>query len=78
VSFLDWLLTHDPDGHLRATVDSQAADLAAGITWGVYDGDELVDTAPARHLAEFLRADLADGADRGVDEYEIRPVNEPG
>lgn len=74
MSFLDWLLENDKTGHFQAIVAADKADLAAGITWGVYDGDSLIDTAPARYLAYAIRDDTADALNRDPGEYEIRPV----
>jgi hypothetical protein len=76
VSFLDYLLAGDTTGQLQAIVDADKADLAAGITWGVFDGDRLVETAPARYIAEAIVRDTADGCDRDESEYEIRPMDE--
>jgi hypothetical protein len=73
-SVLDWLLAGDKTGEFRAIVDAQKADLAAGITWGVYDGDRLIGTHPARYMAEFDAADAADAFDRPLSDYTIRPV----
>lgn len=74
MSFLDVLLEHDPSGELQAIVDSQRADEAEGITWGVFDGDDLIGSHPARYLAEFDRHDAADAADRPLSAFDIRPV----
>lgn len=75
MSFLDYLLAGDKTDELQAIVDADAADLAAGITWGVYDGDRLVEVASARYMAECARHDNADGADRDVSDYEIRALD---
>jgi hypothetical protein len=74
VSVLDWLLEGDSTGELHAIVDAQRADEAAGITWGVYDGDKLIGTHPARYLAEFDAHDAADAYDRPISDFAIRPV----
>jgi hypothetical protein len=74
VSFLDFLLAGDTTGELQAQVDADKADLAAGLTWGVFDGDDLVGSHPARYLAEFDRADCADANDRPASSYTIRVV----
>lgn len=74
MSFLDYLLAGDKTGELHAIVDAQRADESAGITWGVFDGDRLIGTHPARYLAEFDRHDAADAADRDVSSFSIRPV----
>jgi hypothetical protein len=72
---LDWLLAGDRDGSLKAIVDANKADLAAGITWAVFHRDEhsaeLVGTAPARYLADALMRDSADAHDRDQSEYAI-------
>jgi hypothetical protein len=71
VSFLDYLLAGDTDGSLHAIVEADQQDLAAGITWGLFDGDRLIDMHPARYMAEASRHDCADGADRPVTDYRI-------
>jgi hypothetical protein len=73
-TFLDWLLTGDDTGKLQAIVDAQKADLAAGITYGVYREGRLIGAAPARYLAEALRDDTADALDVDPAEYDIRPL----
>lgn len=73
-TFLDWLLAGDKSGELHRIVAEQRADEARGITWGVFDGDRLVEKAPARYLAEFARDDLADAVDRPISDYQIREV----
>lgn len=73
-TFLDFLLTGDKTGELHRIVAEQQADEARGITWGVFDGARLVETAPARYLAEFARHDLADAMDRPISDYQIREV----
>lgn len=73
-SFLDWLLEGDTTGELHAIVEADRADEAAGITWGVYDGDRLVESTNARWRAECIRADNADATDRPISDYTIRPV----
>ncbi|HLL69078.1 MAG TPA: hypothetical protein VK453_25685 [Micromonosporaceae bacterium] len=78
MSFLDFLLAGDKSGELQRIADEQEADLAAGITWGVFDGDRLAETAPARYAAEFARHDIADGQDRDVSDYDIRPISDEG
>lgn len=75
-SVLDYLLAGDRTGELRAIVDAQRADLAAGITWGVYDGDRLIGTHPARYMAEADAIDAADAFDRPLSDYTIRPVED--
>lgn len=74
-SLRDWLLANDKTGHLQAIVDADAADLAAGVEWGVYDGNRFVESAPARYLAEAARDDIADACNRPVSDYAIRPVD---
>jgi hypothetical protein len=74
MSLLDWLLEGDTTGELHAIVDRQCADEAAGITWGVYDGDELIGTHSARYLAEFDARDAADAFDRPLSDFAICPV----
>lgn len=76
MSFLDFLLDGDTTGELHAIVEADKADLAEGKTWGVFDGDRLVETCPARYLAEHARHDCADAADRDVSDYEIREVSD--
>ena len=77
-SFLDFLLAGDKSGDLQRIVDTHQADLAAGIRWGVFDGDRLVETAPARYAAEAARHDIADGQDRDTSEYDIRKISDEG
>ncbi|GGM53867.1 hypothetical protein ACFFX1_54625 [Dactylosporangium sucinum] len=74
MSLLDVLLANDPTGELHAIVEAQRADEAAGITWGVFDGDRLIGSHPAFYLAEFDRHDAADAADRPVSAFTIRPI----
>jgi hypothetical protein len=76
MSFLDFLLAGDKTGELQAIVDAQRTDLAQGITWGVYDGDELIGTHPARYMAEADAIDCADAFDRPVSDYTIKPVED--
>ncbi len=73
-SFLDFLLAGDVTGELKAVVDADAADLAAGKKWGVYDGDRCIGVHPARFMAESDAADAADAADRPVSDYSIREI----
>ena len=73
-SFLDWLLAGDRTGKLQQIVDEHAADLAAGDTWGVFDGDTLVDTQPARFLAESSLRDAADATDRDPTEFHLERI----
>lgn len=77
MSFLDFLLAKDLDGTWRTLVERDKADLAAGITWGVYDrtDDRLIETHPARYMAEAALRDNADCADRDESDYEIRQVS---
>jgi hypothetical protein len=74
MSFLDFLLDGDATGELHAILDEQHADEAAGITWGLFDGDKLIGTHDARYLAEFDRHDAADATDRPISSFTIRPV----
>ncbi len=76
MSFLDFLLEGDRTGEVRAIADEQAADLAAGITWGVYRDGVLIETHPARYMADCAAWDNADASDRDRSEYEVRPVEE--
>lgn len=59
-TILEALLDTDPDGRLPQITEDQAADLAAGRTWGVYHGDLLLGTFPARYLAESDARERAD------------------
>lgn len=73
MSLLDTLLAADPAG--KALLDCDAADLAAGVTWGLYDGDRLLCTSPAYYIAELERDDCADASDRPVSSFCIREVD---
>lgn len=74
MSFLDFLLASDTTGELHAVVAADKADLDAGITWGVFHGDRLVESCPARYMAEAAAWDNADATDRPLSAYTIRPV----
>jgi hypothetical protein len=74
VSFLDYLLEHDATGEVHAAVARQQADLDAGITWGVFDGDDLLVTYPSRFQAEAEARDCADATNRPPFAYDVRPV----
>jgi hypothetical protein len=74
VSFADFLLKTDDTGVFHEIAAEQHADEAAGIVWGLFDGDRLIGTHTARYLAEFDRADAADAMDRPVSSFTVRPV----
>lgn len=77
-SFRDFLLGgSDPEviQMFKDIIAADEADLASGITWGVFDGDELIETAPARYMAEAARHDIADAQDRDEADYSIREVS---
>ncbi len=75
-TFLDFLRAGDLTGRMRAIADEQAADLAAGITWGVYRDGVLIESHPAEYMADCAAWDNADASDRDRSEYEVRPVEE--
>jgi hypothetical protein len=74
VSFLDYLLEHDATGEVRTAVARQQVDLDAGITWGVFDGDDLLVTYPSRFQAEAEARDCADATNQPPFAYAVRPV----
>lgn len=76
-SFGAWLLAGEPeDGQLHQIMARDRADMDQGITWGVYDGDELVGSHPARYMAEADAWDCADASDRPLSDFIIRPVED--
>jgi hypothetical protein len=74
MSFLDFLLASDESGEYHATLAADRADLTAGVTWGVFDGDRLVETHPALFITEAAARDNADATDRPLSAYRVRPV----
>ncbi len=72
-TFLDFLLSGDKTGQMQAVVDADKVDLAAGMTWRVYHGDQLIETAKAMYLAAYALADAADAMNRDPAEFTIVP-----
>lgn len=72
-SFLDYLLAGDKTGELKAAVDVDSADDAAGITWRIYHGDDLVSVTTARYRAKYALADAADAMNLDLAEFTIVP-----
>lgn len=62
--------------YFRLTATGQKVlDVAEGLTWGVYDHGCLIEKATTRYLAEMIRHDAADAADRDITDYTIRLVD---
>lgn len=72
-TFLDYLLAGDRTGELHAIVDADRADDAAGMTWRVYHGDDLVSVSTARYRAKCALADAADAMNLDQAEFTIVP-----
>jgi hypothetical protein len=76
MSLLDHLLANDRTGELHAQVAADQADLDADVMWTVWHGDRLLDTVPARYMAEASAWDNADAMDLPVSHFRIEPVAE--
>ncbi len=74
MSLLDFMLAGDESGAFQAHLNSDAADLAEGRTWGLYHRGRLLARFPARYIAEIEQRDAADAADLPMSAFQVREV----